>query len=135
MTKRIPRAPLVLIALLLLGGCMQNDNEIPESLMRHLVGVWRQQEVNPASSLQFYDDLSVKLTLHLPHQRVPIRLLSTVEMMKDDVLGISLGDRWKGPARITMASPTADAMTLHLPGDKRGEETTLLLRKVVAHRP
>jgi len=121
-------ASLTLISFLFLGGCMQSEQVVPDNLLQHLTGTWQDQD--GLSTVKFYDDLSVKLSLKLPNQRVPLRLLSTVEMMKDHAIGISLGDRWKGPARITMTTPDANDLTLHLPGDKKGEETLFHLHKV-----
>lgn len=109
------------ISLLLLGGCMQGNQTISDDLLQHLTGRWQDQ--NSHSTVTFYDDLSVKLSLLPPNQSVPLRLLSTIEMMKDNAIAISLGDRWKGPARIIMNASKENRFTLHLPGDKKGEET------------
>ncbi|MDX8413976.1 MAG: hypothetical protein R8J85_07805 [Mariprofundales bacterium] len=110
----------IIAILVLLGGCLQDDQTVPDDLLNHLTGNWQTQGAN--STITFYDDLSVKLSLTLPDQHLPARLLSTVEMMKDGALAISLGDRWRGPARVTMTSTTTNTFTLHLPGDNKDEE-------------
>ncbi|MDQ6963755.1 MAG: hypothetical protein Q9M13_02410 [Mariprofundales bacterium] len=112
---------------LLLGGCMQGGQEVPDDLLQHLTGRWQSQQGD--SAITFYADLSVKLLLTLPDQRLSARLLSTVEMMQDGAIGISLGDRWRGPARITMDSTASNRLVFHLPGDKKDQETLLYFTK------
>ncbi len=120
----------LLIPLLLLIGCMQEQNPVPEETLRHLVGTWQHSESQ--STVRFYDDLSVKLMLNLPDKTQPFRLLSTLEMMKDDAIGISLGNAWRGPARITMKAPDTEEIVLHIPGEHKGEETTFRLRRLTS---
>ncbi|MDX8408826.1 MAG: hypothetical protein R8J84_02095 [Mariprofundales bacterium] len=128
-----PRWLLLLALACLIGGCMQsNNNELSPELLSQLQGNW-QDDASP-SIVRFYDDQTVKLLLHVPGEALPIQLLSTCEMMKDGVIGITLGDAWRGPARVTISQTpphqeAASQLVLHLPGKKKGEETLFTMRK------
>ncbi|RMH50887.1 MAG: hypothetical protein D6682_05825 [Zetaproteobacteria bacterium] len=116
--------------LALCAGCMQEQPEVPQRLIRQLTGHW--QEVDGHSTVRFYDDLSVKLTLYPRkggEEEPPLRLLSTVEMMERDTLGIALGDTWRGPARIVTTDLEHGEIELHLPEPQGPGERVFRLRR------
>ncbi|MDQ6951044.1 MAG: hypothetical protein Q9M26_05210 [Mariprofundales bacterium] len=115
----------------IVSGCMQSPPELSPALISRLTGSWYQSATN--SSVRFFEDQTVKLSLHLPGRHDPIQLLSTYEPMQDGAIAISLGNAWRGPARITFsASKPHNTLLLHLPGKNKGEETLFELSKAVS---
>ncbi len=102
-------AKALLISTLFLGlpGCMGQDKFVSPETLQRLEGTWI--EKNGTASIRFYRDETVKLLM--PSTRPPTRLLSQLELMKDDTLAFGTGDRWNGPVRI---KPADDWRTLHL---------------------
>jgi len=109
-----PILRITTLALLLFGlsGCLATDNPVPEDKISQLEGEWLQD--NGSTRVQFYADEAVKLTM--PDEVPPLRLLSTLEVIKDDQIGFGVGDRWNGPIHTVLAK---DGQTLQLiiPGE------------------
>ncbi len=102
------RIPMILMLILLLAGCSaMDDTTVDPHTMQRLVGSW--QQVNGSGSLVFYADETVKVDI--PDENPPLRLLSSVEKLKDHRIGISIGDRWTEPAYIMLS---ADGKSLQM---------------------
>lgn len=116
---------LIGLVALLAGGCSAVDDTVPVGTIERLNGEWQQADGH--GHLRFYPDQSVKLTL--PDDTPPLKVLSTVEAMKDNKIGFSIGDRWTAPVRI---NPAADwqSLDLVLPGEKspKDERTIHFIR-------
>jgi hypothetical protein len=105
------RIPIALMLVLLLAGCSaMDDTTVDQHTMQRLVGTW--QQVDGSASLVFYGDESVKLDM--PDEHPPLRLLSSVEKLKDHRIGFSIGDRWTEPAYVMLVSG-GDKLQLELP--------------------
>lgn len=115
-----------LIALLVLGGCMAADNPVPLTTMEQLVGKWAQVDGN--ARLQFYADESVKLIM--PDEHPPLKVLSTVEIIKDDQIGFGIGDRWMGPVHIEHDKNWETITLLFPPDDPEGKPRSIRFRRL-----
>jgi len=103
----------ILLALTLaLTGCMGGDDPIPPAQLKQLNGSWHQLDGN--ASIRFYNDETVKLTM--PDENPPLRLLSTLEVIKDKQIGFGVGDRWNGPVHVEL-QPDGKTLKLIFPGD------------------
>jgi len=106
-----PCRPLhILVCVMLLTGlsaCMGADDPVSPDTLQRLAGVWVQKDGN--GKIQFYADETIKLSM--PDDHPPVRLLSTLEAMKDNSLAFGTGDRWNGPVHI---EPAGDWQTIHL---------------------
>ncbi len=122
--KRLHRFYCAVI-LLLLAGCMAADNPVPLTTMEQLVGKWAQVDGN--AHLQFYADESVKLIM--PDEHPPLKVLSTVEVIKDDQIGFGIGDRWLGPVHIEHDRNWESITLLFPPDDPEGEPRRLRFRR------
>jgi len=129
---KILRRPLLTLvfatALIGLSACMGSDNPVSPDTLQRLTGTWVQQNGN--GELQFYADETIKLTL--PDDQPPVRLLSTLEAMKDNSLAFGTGDRWNGPVHI---DPAGDWQTIHLHfPDKQDKNKEIILDFVKAKK-
>jgi hypothetical protein len=108
-------------ALIGLSACMGSDNPVSPDTLQRLAGTWVQQNGN--GKIQFYADETIKLSL--PDDQPPVRLLSTLEAMKDNSLAFGTGDRWNGPVHIEPASDW-QSIHLHFP-DKKDKNKEIVL--------
>jgi len=92
------RSIMVLSMLLLLTACLDTDNPVPADSISRLKGVWIQDDGHAA--IHFYGDETIKLTM--PDEQPPLRLLSSLEVIKDDQIGFGVGDRWNGPVYVEL---------------------------------
>ncbi|PIP01976.1 MAG: hypothetical protein COW18_05660 [Zetaproteobacteria bacterium CG12_big_fil_rev_8_21_14_0_65_54_13] len=106
------RIALITLALFSLSACMATDNPVPVDTLTQLEGEWLEND--GSSRIQFYADETIKLTM--PDESPPLRLLSVLEVIKDDQIGFGVGDRWNGPVHVVTAK---DGLSLQLifPGD------------------
>ena len=109
-------APFAVILTLLVSGCMGGDDPIDPERLTKLEGTW--QQVDGTSSIRFYPDETIKLTM--PDEQPPLRLLSTLEVIKDEQIGFGVGDRWHGPVHVEL-SPDGAQLTLIVPGETTRE--------------
>jgi len=79
-----------------LAACMATDNPVPADKISQLAGIWQQD--GGKTTIHFYTDETIKLTM--PDEHPPIRLLSQMEVIKDDQIGFGVGDRWNGPVHV-----------------------------------
>jgi hypothetical protein len=93
--------------LLLLSGCIATDNPIPPEKISQLNGLWQQDDGR--ASIHFYADETIKLSM--PDEQPPIRLLSQLEIIKDEQIGFGVGDRWNGPVHVEIGK---DGQSLQL---------------------
>lgn len=98
---------LVFTLLFSLTACMATDNPVPADKITRLKGVWQQD--NGKATIHFYADKTIKL--NMPDEHPPIRLLSQMEVIKDDQIGFGVGDRWNGPVHVVI---NKDGQSLHL---------------------
>lgn len=122
------RMPIVLTLVLLLAGCSaMDDTTVDPHTMQRLVGTW--QQVDGSASMVFYADETVKLDM--PDEKPPLRLLSSVEKLKDHRIGISIGDRWTEPAYVMLVSG-GDTLQLELPSSAphKGDGKTINFKRV-----
>jgi len=103
---------LVLCLLLSLAACMATDNPVPADKITQLEGVWQQENGN--ATIHFYADETIKLSM--PDEQPPIRLLSQLEVIKDDKIGFGVGDRWNGPVH-TVISKDGQSLQLIFPAE------------------
>jgi len=89
---------IALTLLFTLAACMATDNPVPADKITQLEGVWQQD--NGKATIHFYADETIKLSL--PDEHPPVRLLSQMEVIKDDKIGFGVGDRWNGPVHVVM---------------------------------
>ncbi len=89
---------LAFTLLLSLASCIATDNPVPADKITQLEGIWQQD--HGRASIHFYADETVKLTM--PDEHPPIRLLSQMEVIKDDQIGFGVGDRWNGPVHVVL---------------------------------
>jgi len=102
---------LIALALLLaLSACMATDNPVPADRITQLKGIWQQD--NGKTTIHFYADETIKLSM--PDEHPPIRLLSQLEVIKDDQIGFGVGDRWNGPVH-TVISKNGQSLQLIFP--------------------
>jgi len=127
--RNLPLLSLIALICIAISGCMQSPTqEMPQALIDRLNGTWNHSASH--SSIHFFKDATVKLTLHLPGDHAPIQLLSTYELMKDGAIAISLGNAWRGPARVTLPANLPDnTLLLHIPGKNKDPETLFKLIK------
>ena len=111
-----------LFAVLLLASCSGLDSQPDVHTIQRLLGSWHQ--VDGRATLTFYDDEGVKLDM--PDEHPPMRLLSSVERIKDHGIGFSIGDRWTEPAYLTL-SPDGKSLKLLFPSTapKKGDGRTI----------
>jgi len=119
---RFARIGLAAITLLF-AACSAVDEPLPMETMENLNGKW--QQVDGDVRAHFYPDETVKLTM--PGE-TPEQLISPIEIIKDDQIGFSIGDRWSGPVHI---EPAADWSQLELmfpspDGKSEGKRLTLI---------
>ena len=114
-----------LLALLALSGCMGADEPVPLSTIERLTGDWVQTD-GPAT-LRFYQDATVKF--HMPQMQPPLKVLSELEVIKDDDIGFSIGDRWLGPVHIRFQRDADQLLLLFPPDDPKGEPTEMHFRR------
>lgn len=106
------RLPIVLMLMLILAGCSaMDDTTVDPHTMQRLVGAWHQVD-DGSGNLVFYADESVKVDL--PDEHPPLRLLSSVEKLKDHRIAFSIGDRWTEPAYIEL-STDGNSLKLEFP--------------------
>jgi len=97
-TVRFSRMALLFMLVFPLAACMATDNPVPADKITLLQGPWQQD--NGQTTIHFYADETIKLTM--PDEHPPIRLLSQMEVIKDDQIGFSVGDRWNGPVHVVL---------------------------------
>ncbi len=90
-----------------LAACMATDNPVPADKISQLAGIWQQDDGK--TTIHFYADETIKLTM--PDEHPPVRLLSQMEVIKDDQIGFGVGDRWNGPVHVVISK---DKKTLQL---------------------
>jgi len=95
-----------------LGACVATDNPVPADKITQLEGVWQQD--NGKTTIHFYADETIKLSM--PDEHPPIRLLSQMEVIKDDQIGFGVGDRWNGPVH-TIISKDGQSLELIFPAE------------------
>ncbi len=107
--------PRLLVCMLLfaLAGCMATDNPVPTDKIAELKGAWQQQN-GARSIVRFYADETVKLSM--PDEHPPVRLLSQMEVIKDEQIGFGVGDRWNGPVHVVI-SKDKNTLQLIFPGN------------------
>jgi len=107
--KTVYRVTHVIAFMLLftLAGCMATDNPVPANKITQLEGVWQQNDGRV--TIRFYADETIKLSM--PDEHPPIRLLSQMEVIKDDQIGFGVGDRWNGPIHTIISK---DGLSLRL---------------------
>jgi len=103
---------LALVLLCILSGCVNTDDPVPQEKISQLEGIWLQDEGQ--ASIHFYSDHTIKLTM--PKEQPPIRLLSEMEIIKDEQIGFGVGDRWNGPVHVEIAKDH-QSLQLIFPGD------------------
>jgi len=81
-----------------LAACMATDNPVPADKITQLRGIWQQD--HGTATIHFYADETIKL--NMPDEHPPIRLLSQMEVIKDDQIGFGVGDRWNGPVHVEL---------------------------------
>jgi len=89
---------LTLTLLFSLAACMATDNPVPADKITRLQGIWQQD--HGTATIHFYADETIKLDM--PDEHPPIRLLSQMEVIKDEQIGFSVGDRWNGPVHVVL---------------------------------
>jgi len=104
-----------------LTACMGSDNPVSPDTLQQLTGTWVQKDGN--AEIRFYADETIKLSL--PDDQPPVRLLSTLEAMKDNTLAFGTGDRWNGPVHIDNDSDW-QTIRLHFP-DKEDKNKEIVL--------
>ncbi len=122
MTASVRFSRLLAFTLLFaLAGCMATDNPVPTDKIDALKGVWQQNEGR--STIHFYADETIKLSM--PDEHPPVRLLSQMEIIKDEQIGFGVGDRWNGPVHVVISK---DRLSLQLifPGN--------IVRTLIFHR-
>ncbi|MDX8401757.1 MAG: hypothetical protein R8K47_03905 [Mariprofundaceae bacterium] len=102
----------VLAAALMLAGCFSASDPVPEATIERLVGQWAEED--GPGRLRFWRDETVRLIL--PDMRPPLKVLSTLERIKDEDIGFSIGDRWQGPVHVILA-PDGRTLVLRLEGE------------------
>jgi len=90
-----------------LAACMATDNPVPADKIDQLKGVWQQNDGR--ATIRFYADETIKLSM--PDENPPVRLLSQLEIIKDEKIGFGVGDRWNGPVHVVL---TKDGQSLQL---------------------
>jgi len=110
-SARFPRL-LACMLLFALAGCMATDNPVPTDKIAELKGVWQQD--GGRSIVRFYADETVKLSM--PDEHPPVRLLSQMEIIKDEQIGFGVGDRWNGPVHVVI-SKDKNTLQLIFPGN------------------
>ena len=108
----ISRTLIATLLLCSLSACFPGDDLVPEDAMNALQGTWQQD--NGTATIRFYPDETIKLTM--PDEQPPIRLLSVMEVIKDEKIGFGVGDRWNGPVHVVLAKDRA-SLELIFPGD------------------
>jgi len=111
----IPTRSLRLLAFILLfalAGCMATDNPVPANKITQLKGAWQQDNGNV--TIHFYADETIKLSM--PDEHPPVRLLSQMEIIKNEQIGFGVGDRWNGPVHVVI-SKDGQSLQLIFPGD------------------
>jgi len=103
---------LAFTLLFALAGCMATDNPVPTDKIDELKGVWQQDDGR--SSIHFYADETIKLSM--PDEHPPVRLLSQMEVIKDEQIGFGVGDRWNGPVHVVI-SKNKKSLQLIFPGN------------------
>lgn len=103
---------LAFTLLLSLASCMATDNPVPADKITQLEGIWQQD--HGRASIHFYADETIKLTM--PDEHPPIRLLSQMEVIKDDQIGFGVGDRWNGPVHVVL-NKDKQSLQLIFPGN------------------
>jgi len=99
---RFPRL-MALTLLFMLAACMATDNPVPGNKIAQLEGIWQQD--NGRVTIRFYADETIKLSM--PDEHPPIRLLSQMEIIKDEKIGFGVGDRWNGPVHVIISKDGA----------------------------
>jgi len=119
----------ILACLLLFGlsGCLGGDEPIPMGTIEALEGTW--QQIDGTASVRFYRDESVKLSM--PDEHPPLRVLSVIEVIKDDKIGFSIGDRWTGPVHVRLGKE-GNTLTLVFPDDENPEGRSMRFRRAQA---
>jgi len=84
--------------LLALSACLDTDNPVPANSVTQLKGIWLQDDGQ--ATVHFYGDKTIKLTM--PDEHPPIRLLSSLEVIKDTRIGFGVSDRWNGPVYVVL---------------------------------
>ncbi|RMH59745.1 MAG: hypothetical protein D6678_07330 [Zetaproteobacteria bacterium] len=102
--------------MLTLSACVGGDEPVPMNTIESLAGTW--QQIDGKGRVRFYRDESVKLTM--PDEHPPLRVLSVLEVIKDDKVGFSIGDRWQGPVHVRL-SKDGDTLTLVFPDEHNPE--------------
>ncbi len=98
---------IAFMLLFTLAGCMATDNPVPANKITQLEGVWQQNDGRV--TIRFYADETIKLSM--PDEHPPIRLISQMEVIKDDQIGFGVGDRWNGPVHTIISK---DGLSLQL---------------------
>jgi len=98
--------------LFVLAGCMATDNPVPADKITALKGAWQQDDGR--STIHFYADETIKLSM--PDEHPPVRLLSQLEVIKDEQIGFGVGDRWNGPVHVVI-SKNKKSLQLVFPGN------------------
>lgn len=115
--RLISRIPVIL-GILLISSCSAMDEPVPANTLEKLQGEW--QQIDGTARVRFYPDESVKLTM--PDENPPLKILTTLETMKDNQLGFSIGDRWTAPIRVR---PAADWQSIELIFPDKKEEHSI----------
>jgi len=89
---------MALTMLLALSACLDSDNPVPATSIAQLKGIWLQDDGQ--ATIHFYDDKTIKLTM--PDEHPPLRLLSSLEVIKDARIGFGVSDRWNGPVYVVL---------------------------------
>ena len=112
---------LILLGSILAGGCSAMDEPVPVNTLEKLGGEW--QQVDGAARVHFYPDESVKLDM--PDETPPLKILTTLEPMKDNQVGFSIGDRWTAPIQV---KPAADWQSIELVFPGKDERSIRFIR-------
>jgi len=107
----------------ILGACMAADEPADQNLVELLQGKWVELDGGHAL-FNVYADGQAKLIM--PDEKPPLRVLSSLEAVKDHGIGFSVGDRWGGPVYVI---PGADKNHLQLnfpPEDPRKNDGRIL---------
>jgi len=104
-----------IIPVLLLSSCSSlEEQEIPQSTIQQLTGIW--QNNNQSGAFTFYEDETVKLTF--PERHPPIKLISSYQIIKEQQIGIALGGFWSGPILIDTHELNAQKITVTFPDEE-----------------
>jgi len=124
----VGRFVAALLFIFLTSGCMAVEDPLDQNLIESLQGKWSESNGGPAK-FSVYPDGQVKLTM--PNEKPPLRVLSSLETIKDHGIGFSVGDRWGGPVYV-ISDADANSLQLKFPAEdpRKDDGRVLHLKRV-----